>query len=263
MFTYCWSLLAEFWCSDFSVCTWKKKKKTHARTQRRLHRWTISTRPCSADTQGAVQLRNSIPGRKSSGAAGQPFEVPSRRPWYWREVWRRELILNDFGLYKGIAWSYSLVTISTHHYTYLCRFDFSFLRTMQERHSASWALLSQQASACDPHHQRGCIQNLLNPCSPTKGYPHVSAHAMLKLFSTVKKFQSSFYVIKLLVITYTEFILFPLGWSHCGAQCPAHGWPIRLFQRDLDSLNPCWSAWWCIQCLLDWQQQQRVEDVAQ
>ena len=26
MFTYCWSLLAEIWCSDFSVCTWKKKR---------------------------------------------------------------------------------------------------------------------------------------------------------------------------------------------------------------------------------------------
>lgn len=106
--------------------TCRERRCTHAQTQRRLHRWTISTRPCSADTQGAVQLRNSIPGRKSSGAAGQPFEVPGRRPWYWREVWRRELILNDFGLYKGIAWSYSLVTISTHHYTYLCRFDFRF-----------------------------------------------------------------------------------------------------------------------------------------
>ena len=25
VFTYCWSQLAEIWCSDFSVCTWKKK----------------------------------------------------------------------------------------------------------------------------------------------------------------------------------------------------------------------------------------------
>ena len=25
--SFCWSLLAEIWCSDFSVCTWKKKNE--------------------------------------------------------------------------------------------------------------------------------------------------------------------------------------------------------------------------------------------
>ena len=27
MFTYCWSILAEIWCSDFLVCTWEKELK--------------------------------------------------------------------------------------------------------------------------------------------------------------------------------------------------------------------------------------------